>query len=387
MKNIHCPVCNSTQKTMMSLFSKNMKVLGESFPESESFIVTCAECGSVYIDTEATQKHFSTYYDSGYSKTISYYDTFGDNVTNQYFDTIYSCIKKYISSESHIFDMGAGRGEFSVYLINKGYKHVLAAEPSLVNCDYIKNSGINCLYDDTFSTNENLKNTFDLIILSHSLEHVIDFNIALTNVKSMLKKDGVIYIEVPDASKYADVKFPSYFFMTYEHILHLTQKTFENIANVYGITLLESNSYFKCNSYHVINGIFKNNGTFLNVIYTDETKIAVEEYLQYSKKKLSPMIQKLENSQEKLILWGIGASTAQLLNDTFDHCNIIQLIDSNASRQGIEFEILHKTFTVKSPSKLIDKEATIVVLPIMYKNSIISQIQAMGFTNKILTLE
>jgi len=371
----------------MSLLSKNMKVMGENFPESESFIVTCDECGSVYIDTEATQKHYCAYYDSGYSKTISYSDTFGDNVTNQYFDTIYSCIEKYISSESHILDMGAGRGEFCTYLLNKGYKNVLAVEPSSVNCKYIKNCGINCSQDDTFSINENLKNTFDLIILSHSLEHILDFRLALMNVKSMLKKDAVIYIEVPNSTRYADAKFPSYFFLTYEHILHLTQRTFENIANVYGITLLESNSYLKCKSYHVINGIFKNNGSFLNVVYTDETKIAVEYYFHYSKKKLSPKIQKLESSQEKLILWGIGASTAQLLNDTFDHCNIIQLIDSNASRQGIEFEMLHKTFTVESPSKLVDEEATIVVLPIMYKNSIISQIQSMGFTNNIITLE
>ena len=202
----------------------------------------------------------------------------------------------------------------------------------------------------------------------------------------MLSENGIIYIEVPDSTKYCDVNFPPYFFCTYEHVLHLTKASFSNLAKAYSMALLESNSYLKCNSYYVINGIFKNNELSSDVIYTQETKTAVENYLQFSKEKLFPIVQQLENSQEDLILWGIGASTAQLLNITFDNCSIVALVDSNPARQGITYKIGNNQYTIQSPNKVLEQSATIVVLPVMYKKAIIEQIKKLGFKNKVISL-
>jgi len=384
--NLNCPICHSGKKNHLTKLSNNMKIMGDTFPNAQSTIVNCADCGCVYVDMDANQSHFSHYYNSGYSKTISYYDAFGKVVADEYFSHIYASIEDYLIKESQILDMGAGHGEFSQFLIDRGYKNVLAVEPSNVNYVNIQKNGITSLYDDSFSTNNNLIGKFDVIILSHVLEHILDFEKALKNIKLMLKEDGILYIEVPDSKKYCDVDFAPYFFFTYEHIIHLTLETLENLSRSYGLELLASKSYLKCGSYYVINAVFKNNGQYSDVMYTDETKHAIEMYVHYSKEKLAPAVTKLETSGEKLILWGIGASTAQLLNETFDKCQVIALIDSNTSRQGIEYKIAGKLFKIQSPNDLITEDATIVVLPVMYKNSIINQIQLLGYTNKIITL-
>ena len=385
--SIKCPICDSSEKSEISLLSNNLKVLGNTFPSSATTLVSCSQCGAVFIDTEANQSHFSSYYNSGYSKTISYIDTFGKDVAEEYFTNIHNSFKECINKDSYILDMGAGRGEFSQFLHTLGYSHVIAVEPSKENYEHMMVNHLESLFADTFNIDQKTPLKFDLIVLSHTLERIIDFKNALVNLKTLLNPDGIIYIEVPDSEKYDHVNFPSYFFFTFEHIIHFTKSDFENLAKSYGFKLLQTNDYLKCNSYFVINGIFQNGGNVGKLIYTNETKKAIERYLQYSKEILMPVIKELENSQVELILWGIGASTAQLLNDTFDKCNVIQLIDNNPSRQGIEFIISDKKMIIEPPSNLINNNATIVVLPIMYKKSIIEQIQALGFKNKIMTLE
>ena len=383
--SINCPICFFDKNEKITLLSNNMKVMGDTFPSAPASIVSCKRCGAVYIDTKAQQSHYSNYYNSGYSKTISYIEVFGEKTTKEYFNNIYNSFCEYITKDSKILDVGAGRGEFSKYLKDLGYKNIIAMEPSLDNYEHIIDNGIECMYSDIF--NMKVSEKFDLIILSHTLEHILDFKIALKKLKLFLKEDGIIYIEVPDSEKYTKVNFPSYFFFTFEHIIHFTQKDFKNLANSYGFELLKNNEYLKCNSYFVMNGIFKNNGKLSGTIYNNDTKTAIKDYLEYSKKKLLPVIKGLEESKEKLILWGIGASTAQLLNETFNNCNVIQLIDNNSSRQGIEFIISNKKFIIESPDDVCDVEATIIILPIMYKKSIIEQIKSLGFKNKIMTLE
>lgn len=385
--SIKCPICDSSKKSEISLLSNNLKVLGDTFPSSATTLVSCSQCGAVFIDTEANQSHFSSYYNSGYSKTISYIDTFNKDVADEYFTNIHNSFKEYINKDSHILDMGAGRGEFSQFLQTLGYTNIIAVEPSKDNYEYMRANHLESLLADTFTIDQKTSLKFDLIILSHTLEHILDFKNALVNLKKLLSPNGIIYIEVPDSEKYDQVNFPSYFFFTFEHIIHFTKSDFENLAKNYGFKLLQTDDYLKCDSYYVINGIFQNGGDIEKPLYSDETKKAVERYLNYSKEKLIPVIKQLEDSQEELILWGIGASTAQLLNGTFDHCKVMQLIDNNPSRQGIEFIIADKKMTVEAPSSLHRMHATIVVLPIMYKKAIIEQIQALGFKNKIITLE
>ncbi len=173
---------------------------------------------------------------------------------------------------------------------------------------------------------------------------------------------------------------------TYEHLYHFTLDTMDNIANAFGYKLIDKNQFFKAESYDVLYALYQNNGAVENTTYNATSKLSIQEYINHCKNQLKPYIKQLEKSQEKLILWGIGASTALLLNETFDNCNVIQLIDRNPARQNIEYHIGEKVLSIQDPKTINDNTATIVIMPYWYHDSIKKQIEDMGFKNKIISL-
>lgn len=383
-----CPICKSREKEMLSKLCDNMKIMGPNFPDSTTSTVCCKKCGTVFVETEATQENFNEYYEK-YAKCISYYDAFGKEKADSYYGHIFDTIKKYITPESKILDAGCGYGDFVKFLNKKGYKNVLGIDISDSCIKKAKEKRLNVEYRNILDENKDFENKFDFVVFSHTAEHILDFNKSMEKAKSYLKNGGRIYAEFPDSKKYLDVDFVPYFFYTYEHTLHFSEKTFENISRAFNLELIDKKGYLKLESYYVMYGVYeKNENTPKNTPeFTDETRNAVEEYGKICARKLRPVIEKFEKSGEELILWGIGASTAQLLNDNFDNCNIIQLIDSNPARQGVKFNIGGKIFATEAPEKLKNKTATIVILPVMYANSIQKQIKNSGIENKTATLK
>lgn len=382
-----CPVCDSSEKQVLSEVCGNLRILGPHFPNTPSNNVVCQKCGVVYVDMTSSQADFDTYYGS-IAKPLSYADTFGQDAAAHYFETIYAAIKPYIGPESRILDLGCGSGEFSKLLLAKGHKNAIAADLSPACVDIAKKAGIDAhLYNIVASSDaQGWENSFDLIVYSHTLEHVFDAGASMRSVKKLLKDDGVLFVEVPDAEKYCAVDLGPYFFFTYEHVMHLTDETLRNYSKVFGFELLQTRTYLKCDRYYVLYGLYRNGGETAPVLREVKGAVAVTDYEKLCRKNLAAAIRGLETSGEELILWGIGSSTAQLLNGHFDGCNVVKLVDSNTTRQGMEFKINGKVLKVESPSTINDDSAAIVVLPFMFKDSIFKQIRESGFTNKLATL-
>lgn len=383
---MNCNLCGSGKKEKICKLCSNMQILGTFFPNEETDVVVCKKCGNVYVDVNATQEDYNNYYKSDSAHSLSYYEVYGKEQANKYFSDILNVFDKYINANSEIVDIASGVGDFSVFLKEKGYKNVSALDISDRCIKLLQEKNINAIKSDTIDCAEKYENTFDLAVFVHSLEHYLDFKSAILSAKKMLKKDGYLYIEVPDASKYCDIDAVPYTMFTLEHTFHLTLDTIDNIARVCGLTLIDKNSFYKANSYHVLYGLFKNNGKIEEAIYSSCAKDAVKKYSRFCAEKIKPSIEKYEKTQEKLILWGVGASTALLLNENFDNCNVISLIDRNPARQGLSYKIGSKELLIEDPSTIKDEEATIVILPYWYKDSIAKQIEEMGFKNKISSL-
>ena len=363
-----------------------MQIMGEHFPQGEMSIVSCKQCGFVYNDMAAVQEDFNRYYSSPNSQSLSYYEAYGKESTEKYFNDILNNIQKHISLDSQIVDIGGGLGDFACFLMLHGYQNVYVLDISTKCINEAHKRGIKGILSDTFTFDQSLSEKFDLAIFGHSLEHYLDIDRAIASTKQMLKADGHLYIELPDAQKYCDEKAVAYTMFTYEHLCHFTLNTMDNIANAFGLSLLDKGRFLKADSYHVLYGLYKNGNYIKDVKFDNTAENAIRKYAEHSKKQLDAAISDLEMSKEKLILWGIGASTALLLNHTFDRCNVISLIDRNPARQGIEYQIGDRILTIQDPETIKDDDATIVVLPFWYKDSIMAQIKDMGFKNKVVAL-
>jgi 2-polyprenyl-3-methyl-5-hydroxy-6-metoxy-1,4-benzoquinol methylase len=104
-------------------------------------------------------------------------------------------LSNYISKKSSILDIGIRDGAFLKYLKDLGYTNVYGVDVYERSIKEAKKKGIDCEVSDAQRLNLNKK--FDVVIMSHVLEHCPDPAKVLSNVYSHLNEKGILFIEVP----------------------------------------------------------------------------------------------------------------------------------------------------------------------------------------------
>ena len=380
-----CPICKSKDYEVLTPLCSNMKILGEHFKNEPANIVCCKDCGLVFLDINESQEAFNKHYDSEYAHTPSYDELYPPEVTQQYFDDWYNEIKDYVDKDSYILDVGGGLGHFLAYLQEKGFKNVYLLDISKSAIKSANEKGVNTILSDIINIDEKYFNKFDLVMMSNSFEHFYNIADAITQAKKLMKDDGFLYFELPDADTYCETKNSPFMLFTLEHLYHFNLDTMQNLANVFGFEIVDKKQTLKCGGFNILRTVFKKSNSVKPYRYCSSCRDAIIKYKEFSAASLN-VIDKYRQSQEPLILWGIGASTVLVLNENFNNCNVIQLIDRNKARQGLQYKINSKTYTIEDPSAITNKDATIVVMPFWYRASIIKTIQSFGLQNKIETL-
>ena len=387
---MNCLICGSQKKRILARLCSNMGIMGPFFRGKESFVAVCEDCGHVYVDIDAAQEDFTNYYNSEYSKSLSYYEVFGREETGVYYANIEKRIARYADKKAKILEIGGGIGELAGYLKEQGYEDITVMEPSVRCVELCREKNIAAIQSDGFDVGKELERQFDFIIINHTLEHILRFDLTLRSAWKMLREEGHLYLEFPDAAYYTHTNFVPYWFFTYEHIFHMTLKSFDQLAAAFGYKVEEKESYRKCHSYQAMYAIFGKNSEGepgrRTIPFVPETAQYVEEYIRMCEDRLAPVIDKLVLSGEPLILWGVGTSTAQLLNGNFDKCNIVKLVDSNPYRQNVTYRVGGKELSIEAPETIRDTDGVILILPLMYDASIREQIAGMGLRNKVQSL-
>ncbi len=104
----------------------------------------------------------------------------------------------FILNKKNILEIGSGGGQSLFWFQEKGFT-VLGLEPDKRNVHLINQKMKNenkCVngFAESFST----KKKFDLIWMSHVLEHTIRPDQLFSKIYSMLNKEGIFFIEVPN---------------------------------------------------------------------------------------------------------------------------------------------------------------------------------------------
>lgn len=381
-----CRICGGTRFKKLGTLCSNMKVMGPQFSVGNCDIVACSDCGFVFNQYEnADQNCFDRYYRSSSSKTMDYYDVYPRDVVDAYFAHLLHNLEGYITKDSCILDVAGGHGQLAHYLIEHGYPNITVLEIKPECIESVKDLGIDVIESSLFDL-ENQKGEYDLILCDHSLEHFVDIDNALRRMKALIRPGGYLYIEVPDIEGYQEQCAAPYHFLTYEHVCHFSSCTMHNLANCFGLRIVNQNKCVKGNDYPTLCVMYE-----LDSINKPAQKDCVSEsallhYLKQCEKDIAAAVGRFETSQVPLILWGIGASTAQLLNGNFDRCNVIQLVDSNPARQGISFQVGGRMLQIEDPFNVHSREAVIFILSTAYKSSIEKSIRGYGYQNEIASL-
>ena len=72
--------------------------------------------------------------------------------------------------------------------------------------------------------------TFDLIVLSAVLEHICDLQATLLHIRRMLSRDGLVFVSVPDASRFSKDDDAPFQHFSIEHVNYFSGTSLNNCS-------------------------------------------------------------------------------------------------------------------------------------------------------------
>jgi 2-polyprenyl-3-methyl-5-hydroxy-6-metoxy-1,4-benzoquinol methylase len=222
-----CNLCHSTDFDELSNIGR----------DGELRTVICKNCGLVFSDpfpidtTEYYQKNYRILYKGTYNpKTKHIYRAANVAIER------YRRLESYLLGKKKVLEIGSGGGEFSYLLSKKGFD-VSAIEPNEGYGNYSKEQyGLNIQIG--FAQNlEFDAETFDFITMSHVLEHVDNPTTMLEKLRSWLKPNGILALEVPNVE--AVCQSPKSTFHT-AHLFNFNVKTLSLLAEKTGYSVVQT---------------------------------------------------------------------------------------------------------------------------------------------------
>lgn len=244
----NCPVCSETSTTPF-LSCTDYTVSKENFS-----IVECSNCGFRYTNPIPLLTELGSYYES--EDYISHSNTSKDLISKIYqrarkiaLQNKYNIVSSRVQGKN-LLDIGSGTGEFLHFSKSNGLI-VKGIEPSLA----ARNSAIRAYNLEIFEE-EKLQQwedeSFDIITLWHVLEHVYDLKERIKEIKRLLKKDGKIFIAVPNCAAYDAVYYKDYWaaYDVPRHLYHFRKEQMQILWEKIGCTI-EEILPMKMDSYYV----------------------------------------------------------------------------------------------------------------------------------------
>lgn len=397
MKNFRdkCPICENQKPQTLQHFSF---IVPQGHPISEGYdLVVCEFCGFVYANISAKQED----YDEFYKKVSKYEDSKTSSGSGEsdweykrFADTAFILSGYFSTRDVKVLDIGCANGGQLLALQKENFSNLYGIDPSDSCAIKCQNKGLS-VTQGTIVNNSLPTNYFDCIIFSHVLEHIVDLSETINSISKLLKDDGLLYVEVPDANRYKDYLFSPYQDINTEHINHFSLKTIHTLFSNWELINASEKEILSSpnNPYPSIFCVLKKTKNHDEIIYKDDLLPKnMKIYLEKSARVLSSidivLNEKLAanlSGGTELIVWGTGQLTMKLLTETcLKKFNIVGFIDGNPINQGRVFA----NQKILSPHEIGRYSSSIPILisTILHKNEIIEVIKKLNISNPIITI-
>jgi len=230
-----CPICEG------ELFSTVLQCKDFTQSQEDFQIQKCNRCNFHLTNPRPDRSSIGKYYLS--EDYISHTGT-----SRSIFDFIYlkaretalNWKKEIISKKKYpgtLLDFGSGTGEFLQSMSKAGW-NVSGVEPS----ELARNKANQLLQATKVTETLHLASSSqDVITLWHVLEHLHDINSTMTKLKSVLKKDGLIFVAVPNLESADAYKYRQYWaaYDVPRHLWHFSKSTMRALLQKNGFKLEE----------------------------------------------------------------------------------------------------------------------------------------------------
>ena len=387
-----CPVCRATRTPVLHA---ERFVVPDGHPLGHGYdVVWCEACGFVFADTVVEQAAYDRFY-----ATFSKYsdETTGTGGGHQAWDdrrleTMAHTIAAAVPDRNaRIVEIGCANGGLLRWLATLGYRELHGVDPApacAARTDALP--GVHG-YTGTLSDLPAQTRDADCVIVAHVVEHVQDVRGALRALRGIMRPGAVLYVEVPDATRYTEfVAAPFQDFNT-EHINHFGPASLRNALAAAGFAVRETTRKdIEASAgvpYPALYALATPGDSTAPLAPDLELRPAIERYIDRSAHILARLAEQIEawvREAPRLVVWGVGQTTYKLLARTaLVRADIAAFIDTSTTYRGM----LLRGVEILAPERLLDFPDPVLVGSLVNRNSILRTIAATGARNPLLLLD
>ncbi|GMO37281.1 MAG: methyltransferase domain-containing protein [Termitinemataceae bacterium] len=365
-----CCICKVATESVYKLHFLEVFGMAKDYTQE---IRICPKCGFIYTANPFSEEPLENRY-----KNLSKFE-FDTNDIIVEEDSSYKkrCVRQYnfirnsVDSIKSIFEVGSASGyNLSIYKNNN--INTYGIEPSKNNVLSCKDKyGIE-LFNGMFQEyieKYNSQNKYDLIFLSHVLEHIINPYSFIKALSEINKR--YMFIEVPTLDyKFCDEPFGMF---AEEHVNYFTFESLRNLMNSLGYNIVDANIYFSSESdipagYPCISTIWDRNDSKIHSLTSSKKpNLSAKELLQTYIKKSEEMEIEINakidaiDDKTKIAVWGTGHHTSRLLGMTnLCNKNIVKFYDSDIRKKDTLY--FNKKISPFDPKDITNGEVEMVII-------------------------
>jgi SAM-dependent methyltransferase len=391
-----CPICRGERADVLH---RQSFVLPEGHPLEDGYDVVCCEtCGFVYADTQVDQDAYERYYaDSSKYADVATGTGGGDLEwdARRLRETAELIAQLVPLGEEAIVDVGCANGGLLKYLSSMGARRLIGVDPSPACVQMAQRvPGVTGLVGSLFDLPAAVRGV-QCIILSHVLEHVREVAPALATVRERLAPGGLLYVEVPDATRYAEhLVAPLQDFNT-EHINHFSLRSLRTALTLNGFVVSdEGQKTIEASAGVPYPALWiaarraddARAATNAAIPYDHGLRADIDSYIRASLRQVEAIDQHLRREladADRIVVWGAGQTTLKLLGVTMlRHRDIVAFVDTNPILHGKRL----RGAPIVGPDSLADFPEPILVGSLISREPIARRIRELGLPNRVIFL-
>jgi hypothetical protein len=267
-------------------------------------------------------------------------------------------------NKKNIMEIGGGDGSLT-YLLSKHAKTVTLFEPNkgINNRKFLDNVTI----VNEFYNGQYIKYSPDLIIFKQVLEHVYDIRSFISNISSILSKDGMVYCEIPLSNFIIDNVATQDIHA--QHIHYFSMISVVKLFNLYGLNIFK---YHLIKNGHDIGLLFGRSVSYSNVSISDN-KLSSKSISNFEKGAIlrGSLLQYFDS--ENIILYGATANALWALR----HANSIAYIHDDNKILG-NYSMYRKKSIIPIKNKFIFDDCAsniILITAYLHDDNIVKKIK------------
>ncbi len=237
MEYVRCNLCDSNDYIPLE---RETKIVSLKPPLT---LVKCKNCDLIYLNPRPPEEEIRDIY-----KTSNYFSQYGVTVDNyslaDYVKKRLIQLEKSKLPSRRILEVGCGTGHFLNYAHNRGWD-TYGVDISPWVGKHIKDELNLRIFIGELEDAKFQSNFFDVVHMSHVLEHLRNPSVTLRELSRVLKKEGILIIEVPNEFYYLRYKIrlltghPIFYEIPSPHLFFFSAITLKQIIQKAGFRIVE----------------------------------------------------------------------------------------------------------------------------------------------------